>query len=155
MKISTRGRYSLRMLLDLAENRDKGFVPLKEIAERQDISKKYLEQIVALLNGTGILRTNRGFQGGYMLAKAPDEFTVGQVLRITEGGLCPVACLEDEENQCPRKDICKTLPMWEELNGVIAAYLDGVTLQDMLDKAQSRQNPVTSGYRTQIPDFLD
>ncbi len=132
MKISTKGRYSLRLLLDLAEHKDKGFIPLKDIAERQDISKKYLEQIVALLNGAGILRTNRGFQGGYMLAKTPDQYTVGQILRITEGGFCPIACLEDEPNQCPRKDFCKTLPMWEGLNTLISGYLDSITLQDLL-----------------------
>ncbi len=132
MKISTKGRYALRMLLDLAEHREKGYIPLKEIAERQEISKKYLEQIVALLNGSGVLKTNRGYQGGYMLAKAPDQYTAGQILRMTEGGVCPVACVEDEPNRCPRKDFCKTLPMWEGLDKVISEYLDGITLKDML-----------------------
>ncbi len=133
MKISTKGRYSLRMLLDLAERKDKGYISLSDIAQRQDISKKYLEQIVALLSGTGVLKTNRGYRGGYMLAKAPDQFTVGQILRVTEGGVCPIACISDEPNRCPRKGFCKTLPMWEGLNKVISEYLDGITLQDLLE----------------------
>ena len=93
MKISTKGRYALRMMLDLAEHREQGFVSLKEIAARQDISKKYLEQIVAVLNRPDFLKTNRGYQGGYRLAKTPDQYTVGDILRLTEGGLAPVACL--------------------------------------------------------------
>ena len=134
MKVSTKGRYALRMLLDLAEHKNEGFIALKEIAERQNISKQYLEQIVSLLNTSkNILRANRGKQGGYMLAKEPSQYTVGQVLRITEGSLAPVACLEDEVNQCDRAEFCKTLHMWEGLNRVIAQYLDSVTLQDMLE----------------------
>jgi len=133
MKISTKGRYSLRLLLDLAERKDEGYVALKDIAERQGISKKYLEQIVILLNRTDILRTNRGYQGGYMLAKSPDQYTVGQILRITEGGICPVSCLEDEQNQCLRSNYCKTLPVWQGLDRVMNEYLDGITLQNILD----------------------
>ena len=132
MKVSTKGRYALRMLLDLAEHKDDGFISLKEIAGRQNISKQYLEQIVSLLNTSNILRANRGKQGGYMLAKEPSQFTVGQILRITEGSIAPVACLEDEINQCDRVGFCKTLPMWEGLYKVITEYLDGVTLQDIL-----------------------
>ncbi len=132
MKISTKGRYSLRLLLDLAEHANKGFIPLKDIAERQEISKKYLEQIVSLLNVSGMLRTNRGYQGGYMLAKPPGEYTVGQVLRITEGGIYPVACLENDPNICPRNSYCKTLAVWEGLNRVISEYLDGITLEDLM-----------------------
>ena len=139
MKISTKGRYALRMLLDLAEHRDDGYISLKEIAERQNISKQYLEQIVSLLNTSNILRANRGKQGGYMLAKEPPQFTVGQVLRITEGSLAPVTCLEDETNQCERAAACSTLPMWKELYNVIAGYLDGVTLQDMLEQYQNQK----------------
>ncbi|MCL2149828.1 MAG: Rrf2 family transcriptional regulator [Dehalococcoidia bacterium] len=133
MKISTKGRYALRMLLDLAEHKDDGFISLQEIADRQNISKQYLEQIVSLLNTSNLLRTNRGKRGGYMLAKAPADCTVGQVLRITEGSLAPVACLEDDINQCSRTEFCKTLPMWIGLEKVIANYLESVTLQDMLD----------------------
>ncbi len=134
MKVSTKGRYALRMLLDLAEHKNEGFIALKDIAQRQDISKKYLEQIVNLLHRSDILRTNRGPQGGYMLAKDADQYTVGQILRITEGGVSPVACLEDEENTCDRAGFCKTLFVWEGLANVIDEYLDSITLQTILDK---------------------
>ena len=134
MKISTKGRYALRMLLELAEHKGEGFVSLKEVAESIGVSKQYLEQIVSLLNTSNILRANRGKQGGYMLAKEPREYTVGQILRITEGNLAPVACLEDEKNQCERMKTCKTLSMWTGLNTVIGQYLDSISLQDMLDQ---------------------
>ncbi len=134
MKISTKGRYALRMLLDLAEHKNDGFIALKDIAKRQDISKKYLEQIVNLLHHSDILRTNRGPLGGYMLAKDADQYTVGQILRITEGGISPVACMEDEENQCPRVGYCKTLFIWQGLEDVIGEYLDSITLQTILDR---------------------
>ena len=138
MKVSTKGRYALRMLLDLAERKNEGFISLKEIAERQSVSKQYLEQIVSLLNTSNILRANRGKQGGYMLAKDPSDCTVGQVLRITEGSLAPVACLDGETNTCERAAFCRTLYIWAELNKIIAEYLDGITLQDMLDRTASQ-----------------
>lgn len=133
MKISTKGRYALRMLVDLAEHRGEGFIALKDIAKRQDISKKYLEQIVSVLNKPDILRTNRGYQGGYQLAKPPEQYTVGDILRITEGGLAPVSCLEQEENLCERVNDCTTLFVWEGLYKAINTYLDSITLQDILD----------------------
>ncbi len=133
MKISTKGRYSLRMLLDLAEHRGDGFIALKDIAARQGISKKYLEQLVTLLGGADILRANRGYQGGYMLAGEPRQYTVGQILRLTEGGLCPVACLADDPVRCERSAGCVTLPVWKGLQRVINEYLDGITLQAILD----------------------
>ena len=133
MKISTKGRYSLRMLLDLAEHTHEGYVSLKDISERQGISKKYLEQIVTLLNRPDILRTNRGNKGGYMLAKKPDQYTVAEILRISEGGLSPVKCLEDEPNRCERSGYCKTLSMWQGLEKVIHNYLDCITIQDIID----------------------
>jgi Rrf2 family protein len=136
MKISTKGRYSLRMLLDLAEHKHDGFVALKDIAERQGISKKYLEQIVTLFNHTDYLRTNRGYQGGYMLAKEPAQYTVGEILRITEGGLSPVACMEDDPILCERSSHCKTLPIWRGLDKVMSEYLDGITLQNIVDDYQ-------------------
>lgn len=136
MKISTKGRYALRMLVDLAEHKTEGYIALKDIAERQSISKKYLEQIVAILNQSSILRTNRGHQGGYMLAQSPEKYTVGQILRITEGSLSPIACLEDNPNQCPRSSFCKTLSVWQGLSKVIAEYLDAITLQDIIDDYQ-------------------
>lgn len=142
MKVSTKGRYALRMLLDLAEhqNSESGFIALKDIAARQNISKKYLEQIIPMLNKSGILVTNRGYQGGYKLAKAPDKLTVGEILRQTEGGLAPVACLDTEENVCERKDECITLPVWEGLYKVITEYLDNITLQDILDSGTDVYN---------------
>ena len=138
MKISTKGRYALRMLLDLAEHRGSGFVSLKEIAERQTVSKKYLEQIIPILNRGNILRTNRGAQGGYMLARTPEQYTVGEILRLTEGSLAPVSCLEQEENLCSRRNNCATLPVWEGLYRVITDYLDHITLQDILDSQHAR-----------------
>lgn len=135
MKISTKGRYALRMLLDLAQHSSDGYVALKDIAERQGISKKYLEQIVPLLNKADLLRTNRGYQGGYSLSKSPSQYTVGEILRVTEGSLSPVACLQYEENDCPRKNECITLPVWEGLYKAITDYLDGISLQDIIDKA--------------------
>ena len=138
MKVSTKGRYALRMLLDLAEHSEDGFIALKEIAQRQGISKKYLEQIVPILNKSDILKTNRGFQGGYMLAKAPEKYTVGEILRLTEGSLSPVACLDQEPIQCERSRECPTLPIWQGLNQVINDYLDNITLQDVLDRQRER-----------------
>ena len=118
MKISTKGRYALRMLIDLAEHEGDGFIALKDIAERQNISKKYLEQIVPILSRSGILRTNRGSQGGYALAKEPEHVTVGEILRLTEGSL--------------------SLPVWQGLNRVINEYLDGITLRSILDSQRER-----------------
>jgi Rrf2 family protein len=132
MKISTKGRYSLRMLADLAEHRNCGFVSLKDISQRQGISKKYLEQIVILLSRPDILRTNRGNKGGYKLAKDPDKYTVGQILRITDGGLLADPN-DDEENHDNEKGFCKTLWIWRGLEEVIIDYLDGITLQDVVD----------------------
>ncbi len=134
MKISTKGRYVLRMLLDLAEHRGEGYIALKDIAKRQGISKKYLEQIIPLLNNTDILVASRGYQGGYMLAKSPDMYTVGDILRITEGSIAPVSCLEGGSTVCDRDDQCMTLYVWEGLEKVIAEYLDSITLQDILDR---------------------
>ena len=133
MKISTKGRYALRMLIDLAIYGREEYVALKDIARRQEISKKYLEQIVPLLNKSGLLKTNRGYQGGYMLSKSPDKYTVGEILRISEGNLCPVACLQYEHNDCPRAAECMTLPVWQGLYKTITDYLDGITLQDIID----------------------
>lgn len=126
------------MLLDLALHQSDGFVALKDIAERQDISKKYLEQIVPLLNKSNLLKTNRGYQGGYMLSKPPEQYTVGEILRITEGNLCPVACLQYEVNDCPRAAECLTLGVWQGLYKAITDYLDSVTLQDIIDSAPGK-----------------
>lgn len=134
LKISTKGRYALRMLLDLAEHQGSGYVSLKSIAERQSISKKYLEQIIPIFNGSDILKTNRGSQGGYRLAKTPDKCTVGEILRLTEGSLSPVVCAEQELIDCERSKDCIMLPIWQGLYRVITEYLDSITLQDIMDR---------------------
>ena len=134
MKISTKGRYALRMLYDLALHQEEGYVSLKDIAERQSISKKYLEQIVPLLNRSGILKTNRGNKGGYMLSQKPSDYTVKDILEATEGSLAPVSCLEFEPNECPRQSECSTLYIWEGLYKVVSEYLGGITLQDIIDR---------------------
>lgn len=136
MKISTKGRYALRMIVDLAESGSDDYVALKEIAERQNISKKYLEQIVPILTRGGILSTNRGYQGGYRLSRNPSLITCGEVLRLTEGSLAPIACLENgvENIDCERKNECMTLPLWIGLSRVINNYLDGITVQDIIDQ---------------------
>lgn len=138
MRISTKGRYALRMLLDLAEHQYDGYIALKDIAARQKISKKYLEQIVPILNKSDILNTNRGYQGGYKLAKTPDKYTVGQILTLTEGSLSPIACLDHEPMECPRSGDCPTLPIWQGLKEVICNYLYGITLQDILDMQREK-----------------
>lgn len=141
MKISTKGRYALRMMIDLAKHQDSGFVALKEIAQRQDISKKYLEQIVPVLNKTGFLQANRGFQGGYRLSKTADKYTVGDILRLTEGNFAPVACAETcSDYPCDRKSFCPTLPVWQGLYKVINEYLDSVTLQDLIDDSEQNDS---------------
>ncbi len=132
LTISTKGRYALRMLADLALHGSEGCVALKDIAYRQNISKKYLEQIVPSLVRSKLLYANRGYGGGYSLSKPPEQYTVGEILRVTEGSLCPVACLQCEPNNCPRKDECLTLPVWEGLNRVINEYLDGITLKSII-----------------------
>lgn len=142
MKISTKGRYALRMLLDLAEHQGDGYIALKDIAQRQEISKKYLEQIVPILNRAEILKTNRGFQGGYRLAKSPEKLTAGDILRATEGNLAPVACLDGDEIDCPRSEHCPTLPLWQGLSKVINEYLGSVTLQDLIEMQMSADDYV-------------
>ena len=137
MKISTKGRYALRMLVDLAEQSDGQFVSLKDIAARQQLSKKYLEQIAPILTRGGMLKTNRGFQGGYKLAKPAEQVRVGDILRLTEGSLAPVACLEQSPNPCERCSTCTTLFVWEGLGKIIAEYLDGITLRDIVDRQHS------------------
>ena len=138
MKISTRGRYALRMLIDLAEHENCGFVALKDIAARQNISKKYLEQIIPIFNNSDILKTARGSQGGYRLSRSPEKYTVGEILRLTEGNLAPVDCLTQDLIECERSVDCPTLPVWQGLNRVINEYLDSITLQDILDQQKKR-----------------
>ena len=139
MKISTKGRYAVRLMLDIAQNSNGGNVSIKDVSERQGISLKYLEQIVNMLSKAGFLRSQRGSQGGYRMVKAPSEYTVGDILRVTEGDIAPVACLTDEENQCDRADTCITLDFWRGLYDVINRYLDSVTIGDLLER-QNEEN---------------
>ena len=131
--ISTKGRYALRVMIDLARNSERGYISLKEISERQQISMKYLEAIVAVLNKAGFLQSLRGKDGGYKLSRPVEEYTVGQVLKLTEGSLAPVACLEGCDTVCTCSDGCITLPLWQKLDGIIDGYLEGVTLKDLLE----------------------
>ena len=133
MKISTKGRYALRLMMDLAMNNTGEPVRIKDIAARQEISDKYLEQIISTLNKAGYVKSIRGPQGGYMLTKAPEKYTVGMILRLTEGSLAPVSCLEDEVNTCPRQDGCATLRLWQMLNTAISDIVDKVTLADVVE----------------------
>ena len=132
MMISTRGRYALRVMIDLAEHIDEGYIPLQTIAKRQGISEKYLESILAVLSKAGLLDAVRGKGGGYRLCKSPDQFTTGQILRLMEGSLAPVACLEAGSSPCDRAGECRTLSLWAGLNDVINKYLDQYTLADLL-----------------------
>ena len=137
MMISTKGRYALRVMIDIAEHQHDGYIPLKEIAARQEISEKYLEAIVKSLVKERYLQGLRGKSGGYRLTRSPEEYTVGSILRLTEGGLAPVACLEGDEVTCPRQGQCATLPMWRELNQVIDRFLDGITLEQLAAQARA------------------
>ena len=132
MKISTRGRYALRLLLDLAMHDNGMPVRIKDIAERQAVSDKYLEQIIASLNKAGYVKSIRGPQGGYQLTKEPEGYTVGMILRLTEGSLAPVACMEEESSPCHRSEGCATLEVWKRLDDAIKSVVDTVTLADLL-----------------------
>ena len=141
MMISTKGRYALRVLIDLAEHQTGGFIPLKAIAERQEISEKYLEAIVKLLVKAGFVVGLRGKGGGYRLARQPGEYTMKEILEVTEGDLVPVACLEPNAKACPRAGGCVTLPLWQGLNQVIQGYLSGITLEQLLNQAKEQGVP--------------
>ncbi len=132
MLISTKGRYALRIMVDLAEHQSEGFIPLKELADRQEISEKYLESIVRMLVKARFLSGLRGKGGGYKLTRPPEQYTVGSILRLTEETLAPVACLEEGAGVCRRAGICRTLPFWKGLDKVIADYLDSSTVADLM-----------------------
>ena len=136
MMISTRGRYALRVLADLAEHANSGYVPMKEIAERQGISLKYLEQILPVLTKNGIIEGLQGKAGGYRLMKDPAECRIGDILRLTEGDIAPVACLARDAKPCERKPECRTYPMWAEFSQVINEFFDSRTLADIVRKEQ-------------------
>lgn len=141
MKISTKGRYALRLMLDLAMNGEEGnVIRIKDIAERQQISDKYLEQIISVLNKAGYVRSVRGPQGGYALKKKPEEYTVGMILRLTEGSLAPVPCVEDEELFCEREKQCATVEVWKRLNDAVNNVLDNMTLADLVEIQKEKMN---------------
>ncbi len=129
--VSTKGRYALRVMIDLAEHNTGEPLLLMDVAKRQGISEKYLEGIMAVLSKHGFVSAQRGRGGGYRLSRKPEEYTVGSILRLIEGPLAPVSCLESEKNTCPRASECRTLPMWQKLDSLINDYLDSVTLADL------------------------
>lgn len=133
MQISTKGRYALRLMLDMALNNTGNPIRIKDIAARQNISDKYLEQIVSVLNKAGFVKSIRGPQGGYKLTKRPEQYTVGMILRLTEGSLAPVSCLDDEVNMCDRQEECVTLILWRKLDDAIKSVIDNVTLADLME----------------------
>lgn len=135
MLVSTKGRYALRVMIDLAEHQSQGRIPLKEIAERQGVSEKYLENILSTLVRNDLLSGMRGKGGGYRLTREPADYTVGEILRLTEGSLAPVPCLEDSHGPCPRTGECATVGMWAKLGEIIDDYVDSVTIADLLSSS--------------------
>lgn len=135
MIISTRGRYALRVMIDLAERGEDKFIPMKEIAERQEISLKYLERIIPVLVKNKLLEGQHGKGGGYRLVKKPEEYRIGDLLRLTEGNLAPVSCLECGAESCQREESCRTIGMWKELHGILNNYFDNITLADLMKKS--------------------
>ena len=144
MKVSTKGRYALRIMLDLALNDTGEYIPLKDISRRQDITVKYLEQIITLLNKAGYLRSMRGNSGGYRLARGPKEYVVGDILRTTEGSLSPLACLSPGAPPCDKRPFCPTQTFWKGLDDVIAKYIDSFTLYDLMEQEKQQAEPDSS-----------
>ena len=140
MNVTSKGRYALRVMLDLARHPDEGYISLKTIAERQDISMKYLEAIVGSLKKAGLVDSSRGKEGGYSLLRPPEEYSVGEILRCTEDKLAPVSCITAEGVSCAQASACLTLPMWRELDELTNAYLDTVTLRDLLTGEKWKEN---------------
>ena len=132
MMISTRGRYALRVLLDLAENQNEGYIAMKTVAERQELSLKYIERIMPVLSKNHYVEGVQGKGGGYRLAREPKDYSIGDILRLTEGNLAPVGCLECDAKVCNRADSCKTLPMWKEFHQMVNDYFDNITLLDLM-----------------------
>ena len=134
MMISTRGRYALRVMIDLAENQRDGYIPMKDVAQRQDISLKYLEKILPVLAKNNYIQGVHGKGGGYKLTREPKDYKVGEILRLTEGDLAPVACLDCGAEPCQRASKCRTLSMWSKFNSIINEYFDGITIADLMAK---------------------
>lgn len=137
MTFSTKGRYALRVMIDLAVYSNGDYIALKDIAKRQEISLKYLEQVISLLNKAGFLQSMRGNNGGYKLAKKPKEYTAGDILRVTEGSLAPISCLQNTPNRCERRDKCTTISFWEKYYQIVTDYVDSVTLNDLAENVKS------------------
>jgi Rrf2 family protein len=133
MMVSTKGRYALFVLIDLAKHQGDGFVSLSEVAERQKLSLKYLESVVSMLNKGGLLKSCRGKNGGYRLSKEPAEYNINEILQLTEGSLAPVDCIKNNEAGCANSEGCMTLPLWVGMDRLIAKYLKNITLQDLID----------------------
>lgn len=132
MIVSTRGRYALRVLIDLAEHENGGYIPMKDVAERQEISLKYLERILPALSKAGLIEGLQGKGGGYRLTRTPEKYGVGEILRLTEGDLAPVACLECGAAPCKRAAHCRTVPMWNRLNDLLNSFFDSITIADLM-----------------------
>ena len=134
MMISTKGRYALRVMIDLAEHCNGEYIPMKDVVKRQQVSQKYVERIMTMLSKANFVEAVHGKGGGYRLNRSPDEYIVGDILRLTEGSLAPVACLDCDAEECERADQCRTLPMWKELNNRIKVFFDGITIADLMKK---------------------
>ena len=134
MMISTKGRYALRVMIDLAEHCNGEYIPMKDVVKRQQVSQKYVERIMTMLSKANFVEAVHGKGGGYRLNRSPDEYIVGDILRLTEGSLAPVACLDCDAEECERADQCRTLPMWKELNNRITYFFDGITIADLMKK---------------------
>lgn len=142
MKISTKGRYAVRMICYIAEHGSERAVPIKEISEHQGISLKYLEQIAILLVKAGYIKSIRGAQGGYKLTKSPDDYTVGMILRLTEGNIAPVSCLADDNNQCERSCQCQTLFIWQRVYDAVCSVVDNITITDIIEHGKKEPDAV-------------
>ena len=134
MMISTKGRYALRVMIALAEHCNGEYIPMKDVVKRQQVSQKYVERIMTMLSKANFVEAVHGKGGGYRLNRSPDEYIVGDILRLTEGSLAPVACLDCDAEECERADQCRTLPMWKELNNRITDFFDGITIADLMKK---------------------
>ena len=134
MMISTKGRYALRVMIDLAEHCNGEYIPMKDVVKRQQVSQKYVERIMTMLSKANFVEAVHGKGGGYRLNRSPDEYIVGDILRLTEGSLAPVACLDCDAEECERADQCRTLTMWKELNNRITDFFDGITIADLMKK---------------------
>lgn len=135
--ISTKGRYSIRILLDLAEHRNGGYIPIKEVAARQEISLKYVEKLMPALKNAGLIDSTHGIGGGYRLTREPDGYTLWEILRLAEGDLAPVACLQENAAACSRAAACRTLPVWEKYYELTKDYFSGITLADLMNNPQA------------------